>query len=360
MAKKPRKHHKVKRISGKAGLPPGSVVMVGEQKVTEPHISCVQYNIDTVNAFPDTSWNECLNEFQYDLNNWINIDGLHDTRLVEQVGQQFNIHPLTIEDILNTHQRPKADIFADYLFIVVKTFVYHKDSKKLTIDQVSMLVKDNVLITFQEIAGDEFDGVRNRLQSERSRLRINRIDYLLHSLLDAIIDNYFNIVEQINDDIEALEETLINNPDSSTLKTIHLLKHDLIILRKSIWPLREIINKLVRDECPIVQVSTHIYLRDLYDHIVQIMDYIDSSREVVAAMLDVYLSSMSNHLNEIMKILTIFTTIFIPLTFIVGVYGMNFHYMPELSWKWGYASVWILMAVIVVVMLRFFRRKHWL
>jgi magnesium transporter len=291
---------------------------------------------------------------------WINIDGLHEVGIIEKIGKHFSIHPLILEDILHTGQRPKMEDFEDYIFLVVKMFYYDEKDDEIKMEQVSLLLGSNFVISFQEREGDIFDPIRERIRNHKGRIRMMKADYLGYALLDTIVDNYFIILEKIGEDIENIEEELVTRPTPETLQTIHNLKRELIVLRKSIWPLREVVNSLERGESPLINEATGVYLRDVYDHTIQVIDTIETFRDMVSGMLDIYLSSISNKMNEVMKVLTIIATIFIPLTFVAGIYGMNFEFMPELKWHWGYFAALLVMVAVAVIMVFYFRRKRWL
>lgn len=291
---------------------------------------------------------------------WLNVDGSHQTEALDDIGRHLDIHPLTLEDILDTSQRPKMEIFDHYLFIELNMLVWDQDHSQVEADQVSLILGKNYVVTFQEYEKDVFDPVRKRLREAKTRLNRQGADYLAYSLIDAVVDHYFIVLENLGEKIEFLEEELVTEPDPETLQSIHELKRELIFLRKSVWPLREVIGALERGESPLFQESSMIYLRDVYDHTIQIIDTVETFRDMVSGMLDIYLSSISNRMNEIMKVLTIIATVFIPLSFIVGLYGMNFQYMPELQWKWGYLGVWLVIILVVAGMLAYFRRKKWL
>lgn len=291
---------------------------------------------------------------------WINIDGITKGVDLDKIGKFFNLHPLVMEDIL-TGQRPKMENYDEYIFIVLKMLHYNERKRDIESEQVSMVVGKDFVISFQEDKmGDVFDSVRARIRNANSRIRKMKSDYLAYALIDAIVDNYFVILEKVGENIETIEDTLVKEPTPENLQLIHDLKNEMINLRKSVWPLRELISGLQRLESSRIKASTKIYLRDLYDHTVQIIDTMETYRDMLSGMHDTYLSSISNRMNEIMKILTIFTTIFIPLTFVAGIYGMNFHYMPELDWEMGYPVVWVVMVLIAGTMLLFFKRKKWI
>ncbi len=289
---------------------------------------------------------------------WININGVHDKELNEKVGKLFNLHFLTVRDISNTSRRPKVEQFDDYLYLVLKMFYLKKG--KLVTEQVSLMLGQNFVISFQERKGDVFNQIREDIKASKGKIRTSGADYLIYSLVSALVDNYFIILENFGDRIENLQERLVKNPSSNILQTIHEIKREVMFLRRSIWPLREVVNEVGRDGMPLITKALVPYLRDLYDHTIQAIDIAESFRDSLSDMLDIYLSSVSNKTNEIMKVLTMFSTIFIPLTFIAGIYGMNFKNMPELSWKWGYPVSLMVMGGIMVFMLIYFKRKKWL
>lgn len=350
----------IKKRSAKKGLSPGSLVHIGEQKLEKTRISVFDYTRDKLEYEEFKSIEKVFKFKNSDSMCWINIDGLHDTDLIHKLGQHFDIHPLIQEDILNTDHRPKIEEFREYIFIVLKILNYKGHDKEIHTEQLSIVLGKNFVITFQERTGDVFDPIRERLKNPESRIRINGTDFLAYALLDAVIDNYFSILEDFGQHIEDIEEELMDNPNIETLKYIHLLRRELVILRKSIWPLRELVNTIERSESSLITKDTKLFLRDLYDHVIQIIDTIENYREMASGMLDIYLSSASNRMNEIMKILTIMASIFIPLTFITGIYGMNFENMPELHSKWGYPAALTLMFAIAVFMIIYFKRKKWL
>ena len=291
---------------------------------------------------------------------WLNIDGAHQIEILEQVGKHFGLHPLVLEDIANTGQRPKMEDFDDYIFVVLRMLRFDEKENETKTEQISLLLGPDFVISFQEKEGDVFDSIRERIRNNKGRIRKMGADYLAYALIDAIVDNYFMILEKLGETIEEIEEKLVTNPTSETLHTLHDLKREMVFLRKSVWPLREVINRLERSESPLINKSTCVYLRDVYDHTIQVIDAVETFRDMLSGMLDIYLSSLSNRMNEVMKVLTIIATIFIPLTFIAGIYGMNFRYMPELEQAWSYPTILILMLIMAIVMLVYFRRKKWI
>jgi magnesium transporter len=280
--------------------------------------------------------------------------------VIEKIGHCFSIHPLTLEDLLNTEQRPKMVDMETYLYLSLKMLSMRKESFEIKVEHVSLIVGPNYLISFQEDVGDVFDPVRERIRREGGRTRKLGPDYLAYALIDDIVDNYFIVMEKIEERVEDLEEELVVSATRESVWKINRLKKDMIFLRKAVWPLREVITGLERVESPLIRESTHIYLRDVYDHTIQVIDTLETLRDMVSGMLDIYLSSLSYKMNEIMKVLTLIATIFIPLTFVAGVYGMNFQYMPELTWEYGYFAVWGVMIVMVVLMLFYFRKRQWI
>ena len=353
--KEPAKHR-----SQKAGAVPGTLIHVGERKIESVRITVIDYSEESFQEKQVPTIEECFEFKGTPTVTWINIDGIHQIDVIEKIGRQFDLHPLILEDILNTEQRPKFEDFGSYIYVVLKMLSYSEQQQKVRAEQVSIVLGSNFVISFQESVGDVFDSVRERIRSAKGRVRKMGSDYLAYSLIDAIVDNYFIILEKLGEKVEAMEERLLKFPTEQTLRQIHGLKREMIFLRKSVWPLRELIGGLQRSESELVDKTTALYLRDVYDHTIQIIDTIESLRETVTGMLEIYLSSISNRMNAVMKVLTMIATIFIPLTFIAGIYGMNFKYMPELGWRFGYALVWLVIIVIVIGMIIYFRRKRWL
>jgi magnesium transporter len=350
----------MKRISTKPGLAPGTLVHVGEKKVERVRIRLIDYDEEKLEERELESVDECFPYADKPTVTWTNIDGLHDVDVIEKIGKDFGLHALVLEDILHTEQRPKVEDFDDYLFVITKMLSYDEAEHELKAEQFSLILGPNYVITFQERVGDVFEPVRERLRKGKGRIRKRPPDYLAYALIDAVVDHYFIVLEKLGERVESLEEELITNPIPETLRAIHHLKRELIFLRKSVWPLRELIGALERGESRLFEEETTVFLRDVYDHTIQVIDTVETLRDMASGMLDVYLSSVSNKMNEVMKVLTIIATIFIPLTFIAGIYGMNFEFMPELKWHWGYPIVWVIIIVIAIVMLFYFRKKRWL
>jgi magnesium transporter len=350
----------VKKTIKKPGLAPGTLVHVGDKKVEKVRIRAIEFDEATINESEFEAIEECLPNKEKRTVTWINIDGLHDVGVVEEIGNHFGLHSLVMEDILHTDQRPKMEDFEDHIFIVAKMLSFDQERNELKAEQFSLILGENFVVTFQERVGDVFEPVRERLRKGKGRIRKMPPDYLAYALIDGVVDHYFVVLERMGENVESLEEELIINPTPETLQAIHHLKRELIFLRKSVWPLRELISGLERGEASLIQEKTTVFLRDVYDHTIQVIDTVESLRDMVSGMLDVYLSSISNRMNEVMKVLTIIATIFIPMTFIAGIYGMNFEVMPELKWPWGYPLVWCVIMAIGIVMLGYFKKKRWL
>ncbi len=348
----------LKYISKKTGAAPGTLIHVGEKKADQTTIDLIEYNAESTARRSISSISELQSlAGRSDVIRWIDIDGLHDTTLIESIGRIFNIHPLTLEDIVNTGHRPKVEIFEGYVYAIIKMLRYH--GGVISSEQVSLVISDRLLISFQEQPGDVFHPVRQRIHNAMGRIRNSGSDYLAYALLDTVVDNYYQILESFGEELETLEEALLENPERESLERIHQLKRETVYLRKQIWPLRETIGGLSHDDSPLITDQTRLFFRDVHDHTVQVIEIIESYRDILTGLLDLYMSSVGNRMNEVMKVLTIIATIFIPVTFVAGVYGMNFKFMPELDWRWGYAGAWGVMACIAAVMIFYFKRKNW-
>jgi magnesium transporter len=350
----------IKKRSLKVGLPPGTLIHIGEKKVEKARITIMDYDETDLEEKEAKTIEESYPFKDKPTVTWINIDGLHEVEIIEKLGSHFGLHPLLLEDILNTDQRPKMEDYGDYIFIVLKMLYHGENKDEIETEQVSLILGSNFVISLQESEGDVFDSLRDRIRKNKGRIRTAGADYLAYALLDAIVDNYFLILENVGEKIEDTEQQLATNPSPETLQYIRELKTEMIYLRKSIWPLRELINGLERCESTLIHQSTGAYLRDVYDHTIQIIDTVESYRDMISGMVDIYLSSISNKMNEVMKVLTIFASIFIPLTFVAGLYGMNFEFMPELKWHWGYFTLLSVMALIGISLVFYFKRKKWL
>jgi magnesium transporter len=348
------------KLSKKAGMPPGTLHLNGEPRSGPVRITVIDYDADHVEERKVGAIEECFPYRDTGTVTWINIDGLANTEAIEKIGRHFSIHPLILEDLLNTDQRPKMEDLEDYLYLNLKMLMLPEGSREIKVEHVSLIIGKNYLISFQEDIGDVFDPIRERIRKEGGRVRKSGPDYLAYALIDNIVDNYFVVMEKIEEWVESLEEELVVNATRESLQKINRLKKDMIFLRKAVWPLREMILALERMESPLIRQDTRIYLRDVYDHAIQVIDTLETFRDMVSGMIDIYLSSLSFKMNEIMKVLTLIATIFIPLTFVAGVYGMNFRNMPELGWEFGYYAVWGIMIAIVAIMLLYFRKRKWI
>jgi magnesium transporter len=340
----------LKKHSKKAGLPPGTLVHIGEKKAESVRITYLDYDEQNFQEKQVTDIEECFPFKETPTVTWINIDGIHEVSIIEKVGKHFDLHPLILEDILNTTQRPKFEDYDSHLFLVLKMLRCDGEKQIVQSEQISIVVGHKFALSFQENVGDVFEPIRDRIRKAKGRIRKMNSDYLAYALLDAVVDGYFSVLETTGDKIESIEERLEKEPSEEILRQIHSLKRQMIFLRKSIWPLRELISNLQRSESNLIAQSTGVFLRDVYDHTIQVIDTVESYRDIVSSMLDLYLSSISNSMNAVMKVLTIIATIFIPLTFVAGIYGMNFKYMPELEWRWGYALALLVMIAIAIGM----------
>jgi magnesium transporter len=347
------------RLSHKASLPPGTLLHVGRRRSERTSLVLVSYGPEDYRQQEEPGPDDLARLLQGPSLGWLRVRGLHEVETVARLGELFGLHPLVQEDIVNASQRPKLEDYGPYIFLVVKALVWDQGENEYRPEQISLILAANYVITFEESHGQLFEAVDKRLQDSKGRLRRGGVDYLAYCLLDAVVDSYFEVLELLGDQLEEVEEALLGQPDRKVLERLHMLKHRALLLRKAVWPLREVISALERHEGGLVRPATRVYLRDVYDHTIQIMDAADTNRDMLAGMLDLYLSSVSNRMNEVMKVLTIIATLFIPLTFLAGLYGMNFKYMPELEWHWGYPSVLLVMASTVVGMLAYFRRKKW-
>jgi len=325
-----------------------SVIAYGPDKLVEAPIDDVRSIGEYLHAWPVT---------------WVNVDGLGDAAMIAKLGEIFGLHRLALEDVINVHQRPKAEQYGDHTYIVAREVTL---GECLETEQISIFLGKNYVLTFQERAGDCFGAVRERIRIVSGRIRAAGPDYLAYALLDAIIDAYFPVMEQHGERLEALEDEIIAKPASDAIERVHVIKRELQVFRRLLWPTRDAINSLLRDEQCYFTADTRIYLRDCYDHTLRIIELLEAQRELAADLVDLYLSSASHRMNEIMKVLTVITTIFIPLSFVAGIYGMNFDRaasiwnMPELGWRWGYPFALGLMAVIASALVAWFKRKGWL
>lgn len=339
---------------------PGTVRYRGKKHKKVTKLEIVDYSKSHFEQFHTENIEDAFNFKGTDHVTWINVNGLSNSHEIETLGTHYNLHPLIQEDIVSTYQRPKMDEYEDYLFIALK-MLHYTDQAELVYEHVSMVLGKDYVLTFQEADGDVFDGIRERLKNDKGRIRGFRADYLMFALLDAVVDNYFVVIETLSDKIGILEDQLFaSNPGEQITESIQDLKKEVLKIRRAIIPLREVINRLEKTDTDLIEQRTQNYIRDLYDHIIQVSESIDLYREMTWDLMDMYMSTISNKMNEIMKVLTIMASIFIPLTFMAGIYGMNFEYMPELQMKYGYFVLWGLMIVVLFLMLWYFRRKKWL
>lgn len=353
--KRPRKKNRTQ----KKGMPPGSLVYVGEEHKDEVTISSIEFNEHEVNEKQHASLDDLKPKIDSEKITWINVNGVHNVEVVDSISKMVGLHPLTTEDILNTEHRPKIDFFENHLLAIVKMIDLEQDESELDIEQVSFILMENTVVTFQEKKGDLFNPVRLMLKENKGKIRKSGADFLFYSLMDVIFDQYLIIMDEMDDRIATLEGNIMEDPDNHSLQDINEYKNTILQLKKTVWPVREVVNKLINRKVPYISESISFYLQDIHDHIVQANDMVETSRGQLYGLLDVYYSTLSMKMNEIMKVLTIVSTIFIPLTFIAGIYGMNFAHMPELSLSWGYPAVWIVMIIITGIMVMYFKKKNW-
>lgn len=351
------------------GQKPGTAIYTGIQRMDEVIMTVHDFDEQHYDKIPIKKIETSEPFLQSESKTWIQIQGLHDVEKLRSVWDYFELHPLIQEDIVNMSQRPKIEHYSDSVFIVMR-MITHKDngqeSQDLETEQVSIVLGKNYVLSFQESDTPVFDPIIKRLEMENTRLRKLDADYLAYALTDTIVDHYYHALDLIGETLEDLEELVISEPDEKHLQKIHAMRRDLIYFRKSVWSLRDGLNSLIRDESPLISEEVKVFIRDVYDHLVQVIDSIETSREMVFGLYDMYMSGLSNRMNEVMKVLTIIATIFIPLTFIAGIYGMNFNpeaspwNMPELSWYYGYPASLAIMVVLTILMIFYFRRKGWL
>lgn len=343
----------------KVGLPPGTLVHTGEQKTQEVRIWAISYGPEEAQIWELSGPDQCATLRDKGPVLWIDVHGVHDVGPIEVLGKCFGLDLLLLEDVLDTSQRPKVEDYEDYTYVVVRAFKYQEDQNVLVSEQVSLVLGGHVVLSFQEGPDDLFALVKDRIISGKGRIRYMGADYLLYCLLDNVVDGYFVVMERIGDELEAVEESILGYPGRDNLTRLHSLRRDMILVRKALWPLREVLGGLYRGEMGCIKEALRPFFRDVYDHTIEMMDTLETYRDMASALLEVHLSTINNRLNEVMKFLTVVSTIFIPLTFIAGLYGMNFKFMPELEWKWGYPAVLALMAGIVSFMLWYFKKKGW-
>ncbi len=340
------------------GAPPGTLFYSGEERTDKIKITLIEYN--EAEYFEDQYFDldDCLSHVKPNMVKWINVEGLHDTELIEKLGRYYNIHPLTLEDIVHVDQRAKFEDFEHYVVSIMRMINYTTEVES---EQLAIVLSENTVISFQEPhGGDAFDIIRNRLRTSKGRVRKLGADYLAYALMDAVVDCYFTAIEKIGDRIEVIEEDIIGDSDKKSILELYRLKREMIYLRKQVWPMRDLINNMIRSETNLINASSDIYLRDLSDHVTRIIDTVETYRDLLSGIMDIYLSTNANKMNEVMKVLTIMSSIFIPVTFMVGVYGMNFEHMPELKTQNGYYVLWAIMLTTIIGLLVYFKRRKWL
>ncbi|MFC1737183.1 magnesium/cobalt transporter CorA [Candidatus Hydrogenedentota bacterium] len=352
----------IKRHLRRGGLPPGSLEIPGKaaEAPSPTKIERFDYDEATCHESECPTFEESLIAPVQGRKSWINVNGIHDTSILKAVGETLSVHPLILEDIMHPVQRPKIEDEGDCIFVVAPMLTFDKSENVLKSEQVSFLLFADRVLTFQERPGDVFDPVRNRLRTGKGLVRKSGTDYLMYALLDVMVDNYFSVIENMGNELENIEELIMANPDPSIQANLYKLKRETVYLRKCVWPLREMVSEMERSDNALISDSTRKYLRDLQDHAIQVLDVVEQYRDILTSLLDLYLSSVSTRMNNVMKVLTIFATIFMPITFVAGIYGMNFKYMPELEWRFGYFMVIVVMIGVVGGMLVYFRRKRWL
>ena len=350
----------VRRAVKKPGAPPGTLVHTGVKKVERVRIRYLDYDLQQLTEAELPDIDACATFKDSPTVSWINVDGLHDIDLVQRLGERFKWHPLMLEDIVAVGQRPKVEEYDGYVFMVLPMLSWDAARRQVVDEQLSLVLGERYVFTFQERYGDVFEGVRDRLRGGRGRIRSRGCDYLAYALTDAVVDHYFQVLEGIGDVAELLETEVLDAPTQSTMHQLHSLKRELISVRRAVWPLREMLATLVRSGDDIFTEETLLFMRDVHDHAVQVAETVEALRDVVSGGIDLYLSNVGYRTNEVMKVLTIMASIFIPLTFLAGLYGMNFEYMPELHVRWAYPALLMLMAILGVGMVLYFRRKGWL
>ncbi|NTU59136.1 MAG: magnesium/cobalt transporter CorA [Chlorobiaceae bacterium] len=341
------------------GQPPGSLIHIGAQQIERPLVTMIAYDESEFVTRQFEDLKQCVPFVEQYQVVWVDICGLHDISLIGQAGEVFGIDNLTLEDVLHTGQRPKVEDFERYLYLVLQMLEYDNGISGISREQLSIVIGKNYVVTFQEKQGDMFDPVRQRIGNAGSKVRKQGADYLACTLVDAVVDHYLSILEEVENTIDQLEAALLENYSRKTFESIYALKRELIILRKSVWPLREAIGYVSRNDIQVIGDSVEPYYRDIYDHIILVIDTVEVFRDIVTGMQETYLASVNNRMNEVMKFLTMIATIFMPLSFIAGLYGMNFHYMPELELRWGYFAVLGVMLLIFVGMVLFYRSRKW-
>jgi len=350
----------VRPIHRKPGTAPGTLIHTGLRRVDRVRISFMDYDADGLREREVESVERCFPLRDLPTTSWIDVVGLHDVEVVGRLGEHFGLHPLVQEDVVHVGQRPKVEEYDGHLYVVLRMLSFDAESGQVRDEQLSLVLGERYVVSFQEVPGDVFDPVRERIRAGKGRLRSRGSDYLTYALMDAVVDGYYGVLERIGDRIEQLDREVMEDPDESTLHRIHELKRESLVIRKAVWPLRDVLGHLVRSDAELIREETRLYLRDVYDHAVQVLDTVETLRDLASSLTDLYLSSVGQRTNEVMKVLTIMASIFIPLTFLAGIYGMNFERMPELSLPWAYPVLLGVMAVLAGGMVWYFYRKGWL
>ncbi len=348
-----------KRLT-KVGASPGTLIAHPDIVLNGLSISVMDYNENELIEKDNVTVEECVYYLDTPSVTWIEISGMHNPKYFELMGQRFHLHPLLLEDILSGSERPKLENYKENIFIVLRLLKFNEHNKELGDEQISLVLGKNYVISWTEKERYHFDPIKERLRNGKGKIRKMGADYLAYALIDAIVDNYFVVLEKVDEQLEQLEDDLVASPTPGTLRKIQMAKRSMALLRRFVWPTREVISHFLREETPLIQPATTVYMQDVYDHTIQTIETIESFRDIVSGMLDIYLSSMSQKLNEIMKVLTVVATLFTPLTFMASIYGMNFDYMPELHNRWAYPAVLSVMAISAGTMLYFFRKKQWI
>jgi magnesium transporter len=320
-------------------------------------LELITYNRERYDKYEGKDVEVLFKNLTEDRVNWVNLDGINVSPMIEKIQAHFCLNSLVIDDIIND-QRPKAEEFEDYLFVTLK-MLYRIEGAEIDYEQISFVLGKNFLITFQEKEGDLFDAFRERIRQDQGKVRKKEADYLLYRLIDIIVDNYYNVLDNIGEQIEETEECITSDSSMETFKKIQQLKKELIYLHKALYPLRDALGKLVKDESSFIKEENLRYFDDVYDHVIHLIDSLETYRDLTSSLMDIHINTQNTRLNEVIRLLTIISTIFIPLTFIVGVYGMNFKYFPELEWRYGYTAIWTVMILIAGAMVAFFKYKKW-
>lgn len=349
----------VRKTGKKAGAPPGTIMHLGEKRTYRVKITQVDYDENNYSEKKDISLAELFKSFPGYNVEWVNFDGIHDVEMIERIGAHYSINMLVLEDIVNSSQRPKFEDYDDYVYVVLRMLIHDEKRNETESEQVSIILNHERVLTFQEKESDDFESIRDRIRKKKGRLHKMGPDFLCYSIIDYIIDNYFTVLEKIGDRIDILEEEVLGQTEENTIQKLHALKRDTLAIKKSLWPLRDILSIMLKPGSTIVREETKLFLRDAYDHTVEAIETVEVYRDFISGLLDINLSRMSNRMNEIMKVLTLISTIFMPLTFIAGVYGMNFKNMPETEWRSGYFLILAIMLGLAGMMLVFFKRKKW-